>query len=488
MGFNTIFQTIQKGGTVAFPDQGNTVGYARSLDAQDPLAHLRNEFIFPTKRSLRSVTPKDKVNGTNGSSHGDDEDVVYFCGNSLGLQPKCLRTSIEAHLQTWASIGVYGHFTTLPESPLASWQDMAESCAAKMAPIVGANPSEVIAMNTLSVNLHLLMASFYRPSEKRHKIILEWKPFPSDYYAIESHISWHGLDPRRSMVEIHPDQPHYISTENMLAKIEEHAEETALLLLPGLQYYSGQLFDMPRITAHAQAKGIIVGWDLAHAAGNVPLSLHDWSVDFAAWCTYKYMNAGPGAMAGVFVHEKHGGVTKTMNADGVEELQFRHRLQGWYGTDKSVRFQMAKTFQPAAGAAGWQLSNPSGIDLASLNAALEIYGKTTVEDTRKKSLVLTAYAEWLLDEILREEVKSRTDKQIPAFEIITPRNPNERGAQLSVLLREGLLGKVGEAFEECGVVVDQRKPDVIRVAPVPLYNSFEDVWKCVDALRRVVLT
>ncbi|CAJ2510990.1 Uu.00g066150.m01.CDS01 [Anthostomella pinea] len=497
MGFDTILQTIQKGGSVPFPAEANELEYARSLDAESPVQQLRDEFIFPTKRSLRSVTKKNTPNGTNGTngltnglSAGDDEQVVYFCGNSLGLQPKCMRASIDAQLQAWASIGVYGHFNAAPESPLPPWQDMAAAVSTKMAPIVGAKPSEVVVMNTLTVNLQLLMASFYRPTEKRHKVILEWRPFPSDYYAIESHIRWQGLDPAKSMVEIAPDADgpggHYISTASVLAAIDAHADEAALLLLPGLQYYSGQLFDIPTITAHARARGLVVGWDLAHAAGNVPVALHDLEVDFAVWCTYKYLNAGPGSMGGAFVHEKHGGVS----FDATTKLpQFHRRLQGWYGTDKSVRFNMAKTFQPTVGAQGFQLSNPSAIDLAALNGALEVYTKTSVEELRRKSVVLTGYAQWLLDGILRdeEEKKGGEGKGEPAFTVITPRNPAERGAQLSVLLRAGLLEKVSGQFEEAGIVCDQRKPDVIRIAPVPIYNSFEDVWRCVDVLRRTVL-
>ncbi|KAI1338453.1 kynurenine hydrolase-like protein [Xylariaceae sp. FL0016] len=495
MDFDTLQQTIAKGGALSFAPECNDIKYARSLDAQDPIRHLRDEFIFPTKESLKSVSPKttNGTKGTNGQTNGTskveikegDKGVVYFCGNSLGLQPKSLRASVDAQLQTWASIGVHGHFRTLPGSSRPPWQDMAASCSEKMASIVGANPSEVVVMNTLSVNLHLLMASFYRPTEKRHKIILEWKPFPSDYYAIESHISWHGLDPSKSMVEISPDSDgpggHYISTASILATIDKHADDAALIMLPGLQYYSGQVFDMPTITAYAHERGLVVGWDLAHIAGNVPVELHEWQVDFAAWCTYKYLNAGPGAIGGAFVHEKHGGVT--FSEDG--KPQFRHRLQGWYGTDKRVRFNMAKTFQPTEGAQGFQLSNPSAIDLASLSGALDAFGKTTIQELRKKSLVLTGYAEWLLDGILKNE--KRAEGGEPAFTIITPRNPQERGAQLCLLLRDGLLEKVGDVFDEAAVVCDQRKPGVIRVAPVPLYNSFEDVWICVQHLRKAIL-
>ena len=310
-------------------------------------------------------------------------------------------------------------------------------------------------------------------------------PANNKQYAIESHLRWHGLDPTKSMVEVEPDDSFYISTAKTLATIDAHAEDAALILLPGIQYYSGQLFDMATITAHAQKKGLIVGWDLAHAVGNVELHLHDWNVDFAAWCTYKYLNAGPGATAGAFVHERHGTVELNSAEAGGGHV-FRPRLAGWYGGDKSVRFNMAKVFQPTPGASGFQISNPSAIDLASLSGALSVFGKTEISALRDKSLVLTAYAEWLLDEILEEEkLKGRVEE--PAFRIITPRNAVERGAQLSLLLRSGLLDKVGAALKEAGVVCDQRKPDVVRVSPVPMYNTFEEVWRCIGVLRQAIL-
>lgn len=281
------------------------------------------------------------------------------------------------------------------------------------------------------------------------------------------------------MVQIQPDENFLISTEYILATIDEHAEETALILLPGIQYYSGQLFDMPRITKYAQEKGIVVGWDLAHAAGNVELRLHDWNVDFACWCTYKYMNAGPGSIAGAFVHERHGRVEFQSHSG---QPIFRHRLAGWYGGDISVRFNMDNKFRPTAGAGGYQLSNPSAIDLASLSGALSVFNMVGMPALRSKSLLLTAYAEYLLDDILSMEQGCVE----PSFRIITPRDPNARGAQLSILLREGLLDIVGREFEEAGIVCDQRKPDVIRVAPVPLYCTFMDVWKFMGVLCRAL--
>lgn len=282
------------------------------------------------------------------------------------------------------------------------------------------------------------------------------------------------------MILLHPNDDFLITTEEVFRIIDEHAESTALLMLPGLQYYTGQLFDMPTITAYAQARGIVVGWDLAHAAGNVPLKLHDWNVDFAVWCTYKYMNAGPGSIAGAFVHARHGEVEYAENDK--DRPQFRHRLAGWYGGDKKYRFLMDNTFRPTPGAGGYQLSNPSIIDLASLSAALEVFIQTNMETLREKSLLLTAYAEYLLNQILSRDRGSEA-----TFRILSPKDPLQRGAQLSVLLRQGLLEKVGELFKNEGVVCDQRKPDVIRVAPVPMYNSFEDVWRFMEVLERAIV-
>ncbi|KAI8289198.1 Kynureninase 1 [Colletotrichum sp. SAR11_57] len=480
MEFAAFAEQIRSGHPAKFPTNANTAEYAQQLDAQDKLRHLRDEFIIPTKDSLKKkelngTYPNKQavnghVNGVNGvpSSNDDDTSSVYFCGNSLGVPPKAVKEYVNAQLETWASIGVNGHFNGLGNSPLVCWQDMAEDVAKKSAPIVGGLPEEVVMMNTLTANLHFLLASFYRPTEKKHKIILEWRPFPSDH--------WHGLDPAKSMVQIQPDENFYISTELILKTIDEHAEETALLLLPGIQYYSGQLFDIPRITEYAQSKGLVVGWDLAHAAGNVELKLHDWNVDFAAWCTYKYQNAGPGAMAGAFVHERHG---KVDTSEG--KPKFRHRLTGWYGGDKSVRFNMDNNFLPTVGAGGFQVSNPSALDLAALSGALSVFEKTSMSDLRTKSLVLTAYAEHLLDGILADDTGSE-----PSFRVITPRNAHERGAQLSVLLKDGLLDRVVDEFATAGVVCDKRKPGVIRVAPVPLYCTFHDVWRFMDTLRKAI--
>ncbi|KIW08827.1 kynureninase [Verruconis gallopava] len=495
-----MIERLSRGDSVKFPHNANTLEYAQELDGQERFRSFREQFRIPTKSSLKrkAIVPgqvqrldrsghetsvingKTTANGVNGA-HEDwknDTECIYFCGNSLGCQPKLVSQYLQTHLQTWAEHGVNGHFTDFEGSPLTAWQDMAESCAKKSAAIVGADASEVVVMNTLTVNLQLLMASFYRPTEKRHKIVCEWKPFPSDYYAIESHIQWHGLDPATSIILLHPDDGYLITTESILHTIDEHADSIALLLLPGIQYYTGQLFDIPTITRYAQARNIVVGWDLAHAAGNVPLQLHEWNVDFAVWCTYKYLNAGPGAIAGAFVHARHG---KVDYADGQDKPKFRHRLAGWYSGDKKYRFLMDNVLRPTAGAGGFQLSNPSIIDLATLSAALDTFNQTDMSQKREKSLLLTSYAEYLLYQILARDRSSTAP-----FQIITPKDPLQRGAQLSVLLRKGLLEKVGKAFEREGVVCDQRKPDVIRVAPVPMYNTFEDVWRFMDILEKAI--
>jgi len=489
MDLSSFVERLRGGQPAGFPEDANSLAFAQKLDSQDSLSHLRDEFIIPTKASLKKKAldgsipgePHAATNGTNGTNghavSDSQEQGIYFVGNSLGAQPKAVRRYIDAQLETWASIGVAGHFSPMSNSPLTSWQDLAEDCAKKSADLVGSSPHEIVVMNTLTANLHMMMASFYKPTEKRHKIILEWKPFPSDHYAIESQIKWHGLDPEKSMVKIEPDENLLIPTEKILATIDEHAEETALILLPGIQYYSGQLFDIPRITAHAKAKGIVVGWDLAHAAGNVELKLHDWDVDFACWCTYKYINAGPGSIAGVFVHDRYGAVEWPQGPDG--RPSYRPRLMGWYGGDKSVRFNMDNKFVPTPGAGGYQVSNPSAIDLASLSGALSVFNKTSMKELRSKALVITAYAEHLLDGISAASSSSGPQP----FKIITPRDPAQRGTQLSVLLAEGLLEKVSAALEENGVSCDKRKPDVIRVAPVPLYSRFEDVWRFMQILR-----
>ncbi|KAL4791664.1 kynureninase [Aspergillus venezuelensis] len=454
-----------KGGKPVFPEDAATKEYAASLDAADPLASFREKFIIPSKANIASK----RLAKPNLSK----EPCIYFCGNSLGVQPKVTSKYLEATMDTWSSIVVGGHFTEIEDSPLQPWWLLTDQAGTAMSKIVGGSPEEVTAMGTLTANLHMLLASFYKPTATKHKILMDWKAFPSDHYAIESHIAWHDLDPKKSMVLIGPDEGDYqISTQKILNYIDEHAADAALILLPGIQYYTGQYFDIPTITEYAHSKGLVVGWDLAHAFANVELKLHEWDVDFAVWCTYKYGNAGPGSMGGLFVHEKHG---KVDYSQGEDAPQFRHRLTGWYGGDRSVRFKMDNKFKPIPGAGGFQLSTPSSVDLSCLCASLSIFDETSMSALRAKSVKLTAYLEYLL-------LKDTTD-ETRQFQIITPSNPDERGAQLSLLLKPGLLASVANKLQEASVVCDKREPGVVRVAPVPLYNTYSEVWQFVQLLK-----
>ena len=425
--------------------------------------NFRHMFRIPTKGDLRRKTIS---NTSTGNKRPDDDDPsIYLCGNSLGLQPTLTQKYLQQYLDTWATKGVFGHFTDISDSDLAPWLHVDDDVVPDMARIVGAQDSEVAVMQTLTANLHLMLASFYRPDAHRYKIILEGKAFPSDHYAVESQIRHHNLKPEDAMVLIDapvPEESPLLSTEYILATIDAHASTAAVLLLPGIQYYTGQLFDIPRITAHAQSYGILVGWDLAHAVGNVPLQLHDWNVDFAVWCSYKYLNSGPGSIGGAFVRDAHF---------------TRERLSGWWGSSKSSRFAMANSFEPIPGAAGFQLSNPSVADTTSLRASLDIFKQTSMQALRERSLKLTG----ALEEGLKQSVASE------CYSIITPHDPKERGAQLSVQLNPGLLEAVLVRLEEDGVVVDERKPDVIRVAPAPLYNTFEDVEAFVQIFSKACL-
>ncbi|OAL39349.1 hypothetical protein AYO20_01219 [Fonsecaea nubica] len=436
--------------------------YALSLDATDPLSHFRSEFHIPTRGDLYRPTL------SKSPGEGPSQPCTYLCGNSLGLQPVRTANLVNSFLTQWRTKGVLGHFVEHSDSPLAPFLHIDDHAAKLMAPIVGALESEVAVMGSLTANLHLLMSSFYRPSKKgegRWKILLEGKAFPSDHYAVESQIIHHGLDPAEAMVLLEPTDARFptLSTEQILRTIDEHSSELALILLPGIQFYTGQYFDIPRITAHAHSHGIMIGWDLAHAAGNVDLKLHDWNVDFAAWCSYKYLNSGPGAMAGIFINEKFGKVDMESPTH-----KYWPRLTGWWGDDKTSRFQMTNKFVPRPGAAGYQVSNPSALDLAAVVASLQIFNETSMKDLREKSVRLTNYLEHLLDDIaIRKPGK---------FDIITVRNAKDRGAQLSIRLAPGLLDGVLHHLEREGVIVDERKPDVIRVAPAPLYNSFTDVF------------
>ncbi|EUC49319.1 hypothetical protein COCMIDRAFT_1969 [Bipolaris oryzae ATCC 44560] len=452
--------------------------FARREDEKDGLSKLRNEFVIPTKGDLRNRNYGFQRKEKNPSAQSDDnEESIYFCGNSLGLQPRRTKEYVNRYLDTWASKGVFGHFTNY-EGGLPPWLHIDDAAKNQTAKIVGAHPSEVVVMETLTANLHLLMASFYRPTKDRWKIIIEGKAFPSDHYAALSQIAHNNLDPS-ALITIDPPSSSspYLSSEHILSVISHHAPSTALVLLPGIQFYSGQFFDIELITRHCRSLGITVGWDLAHAIGNVPLKLHDWNVDFAAWCNYKYMNGGPGTIGGLFVHERHSKVerapTPRTNGTGSTsengaQLSYRPRLSGWWGSDKSSRFHMDNQFVPIPGASGFQLSNPSALDMTSVMASLDVFALTDMEALRERSLRLTAYLEARLLKYPNGE---------PPYKIITPVNPMERGAQLSVLLNPGLLDKVQHYIEERGVVVDERKPDVLRVAPAPLYNSFHDIHR-----------
>ncbi|KAG9232435.1 kynureninase [Amylocarpus encephaloides] len=454
-----------------FSADANSLEYARSLDAKCHMREFRSKFIIPSKEHTKSKKAVKVVK----SDEPSPDPAIYFCGNSLGLQPKAISEFLQIHLNTWASIGVHGHFRDMEGSPLKQWQLLAEHASEQQAPIVGALPSEVATMGSLTMNLHLLMGSFYCPTSTKNKVILDWKAFPSDHYCVESQIRMHGYNPAESMIFMGPKDGEYeVSTESILKLIDEHAETTCLVLLPGIQYYTGQFFDIKQITAYAQSKGLLIGWDCAHAAGNVPLQLHDWNVDFAVWCTYKYMNAGPGAIAGLYVHERHGKVE--FPADNGAPV-FRPRLSGWYGGDQVGRFNMDNKFRPSPGASGYQVSNPSVIDLTALCGSLSVFNQTSMADLRKKALSITAYLEHLL---------YSTSNNNRAFKIITPNEPAARGTQLSILLKPGRLDTLSEMLEDAGIVVDKRKPDVIRVAPVPMYNTYEDVWNFVQVFNQAL--
>jgi kynureninase len=414
----------------------NTPAFARERDQADPLRAYRDQFIFPQHAG---------------------RPVLYFCGNSLGLQPKTVRPALEHELAQWATYGVEGHFRgDLP------WMHYHKFLTEQSARLVGALPQEVVVMNTLTVNLHLMMVSFYRPTAQRFKIIMEAGAFPSDQYAMETQARWHGFAPEEAIVELTPRPgEHTLRTADILDAIAQAGDTLALVMLGGVNYYTGQFFDLEAITRAAQAAGAYAGFDLAHAAGNLPLRLHDWGADFAVWCSYKYLNAGPGGPSGVFVHERHG------NNPALP------RFAGWWGHDEASRFQMRKGFIPMAGAAGWQLSNAQIFSFAAHKAGLDLFDAAGMDNLRAKSLALTAFLEFILDEINQE-------KQL--FEIITPRDPQARGCQISALTDH--RGKaLFDFLTENGVIADWREPNVIRFAPVPMYNSFEDVYALGQAIR-----
>jgi kynureninase len=387
--------------------------------------------------------------------HG--QEWVYLCGNSLGLQPKACRSAIQHELDVWAKYAVEGHF----EEPYP-WYTYHEFVRESLARIVGAKPSEVVAMNSLTTNLHLLMVSFYKPSLAKHKIMIEGSTFPSDRYAVQSQLAFHGYDSERDLIEIMPDDSGLLSTEQVLAAIDKQGDETALLLFSGVHYLSGQKFDMQAITDYAHRKEIIVGFDLAHAAGNVLLSLHDWDVDFAAWCSYKYLNSGPGGIAGAFVHEKHCQNPKI------------HRFAGWWGNDSKDRFEMAHDFAPVASADSWQLSNPPIFQLAALRASMEVFDKVDLVELRARGDELTT----MLQTLLEQELSN-------CIEIISPKDLLQRGNQLSLKIK-GDARQVHQSLNQQGVICDFRNPDVLRVATAPLYNNERDIELFIERLKGIL--
>ncbi len=415
----------------------NSLAFAQRLDGKDSLKKFRSKFFIP------------KVNG---------KDAVYFTGNSLGLQPKSVSKFIKEELNDWATLGVEGHV-----HGRRPWLYYHKFTKKALAEILGAKPGEVVAMNQLTVNLHLMMVSFYRPTKKRFKILTEAGAFSSDQYAFESQLKFHGIKPSKGLVELKPrNGEHTLRTEDILNAIQEHGKELALVIFGGVQYYTGQFFDIKKITEAAHKVGAVAGFDLAHAAGNVPLSLHKHRVDFAVWCSYKYLNSGPGGISGVFIHERHS-TDFTLP-----------RFAGWWGHNEAERFQMKKGFKPQEGADGWQLSNVPIFQSATHLASLEIFHEAGIKNLRAKSILLTGYLEFLLHEIDSSEKK---------FKIITPKNPGERGSQLSILMKQNGR-KVFDRITKGGVMADWREPDVIRIAPVPLYNSFEDVFSFSKIFKR----
>lgn len=402
--------------------------FAIAMDESDPLNAYRDRFLIPKTSS---------------------GDCVYLCGHSLGLQPKAAATYVEQELKDWAALGVEGHFHA--KNP---WMPYHRLLTEQTAELVGAKPREVVVMNSLTVNLHLMMVSFYRPTKGRHKIVVERGAFPSDQYAVKSQIHFHGFDPETSLIELTPRfGESCLRDEDIEALIERDGDEIALIMLGGVNYATGQAFDMSRITRAGHARGCMVAFDLAHAAGNLLLKLHEWGPDFAVWCSYKYLNGGPGCVAGCFVHERHAHAWDLP------------RFAGWWGHDEQSRFEMGPDFQPMPGADGWQLSNPSIVSLAVLRASMDIFHEAGMERLRTKSVSLTGYLEFLL----KQNVSHK-------FSIATPREKERRGAQLSIRLPEGgqtLCERLGRE----GIAGDWREPDTFRVAPVPLYNSYQDVFR-----------
>ncbi len=416
-----------------------SLAYAQQMDRNDPLKKYRSQFYFP------------KHNG---------QKTIYLCGNSLGLQPKGVKAALNHELEHWKTHGVEGHFRG--EMP---WMYYHKFLTPQTAKLVGAQTGEVVVMNTLTTNLHLMMVSFYRPAKKRFKIIMEGGAFPSDQYAVESQVRFHGFDPAKSIIEVMPRKgEETLRTEDIVKTIKKNSDSIALVLFSGVNYYTGQLYDMKTITKAGHKIGAQVGFDLAHTAGNVPLRLHDWKVDFAVWCSYKYLNSGPGGPSGVFVHKRHRN-----NPD-------LPRFAGWWGHDEKARFKMRKGFIPMKGAVGWQLSNAQIFSFAAHKVSLDMFEKVGMKALRKKSKLLTSYMEFLINDL---------NKKGGQFNIITPKKSKDRGAQLSILT--GPKGKdLFNFLTEKGVVADWREPNVIRVAAMPMYNSFKDVYDFARLLKKAM--
>ena len=419
----------------------NRLAFAKQMDEQDDLKAFRSKFFIPQHQG---------------------KDAIYFTGNSLGLQPKSTAAYIQQELNDWAELGVEGHFQA--KNP---WLNYHEIFPKKYSAILGSLEEEVVVMNQLTVNLHLLMVSFYKPTQQRYKIICEAKAFPSDQYALESQVKFHGYNYKDAVIEVEPRAGEYtIRLEDILSTIQQHKDSVALVLFGGVNYYTGQLFNMQIITKAAHDVGAICGFDLAHAAGNVKLNLHDWNVDFACWCSYKYLNSGPGGVAGVFIHQRH-------IAD--ESLQ---RFAGWWGYKKDTRFKMNKGFEPIATAEGWQLSNAPVLSMAAHKASMDIFEEAGMDLLLAKSKLLSDYLLFIIDDI---NAKFSTKN----IEVITPRNSNEKGCQVSLLiLKDGK--KIFDELLKQGVIADWREPNVIRVAPVPLYNTFEDIFNFGDIISKLI--
>ena len=416
----------------------NSLDYAKQLDQEDPISYLRNEFHIP----------RDK----------EGKEWLYFTGNSLGLQPKITSKYIEQELDDWANFGVEGHFEA--KNPWLSYHELLTDTMAK---VVGAKPVEVVVMNTLTTNLHLLMVSFYQPSKTKYKIIIESDAFPSDRYAVQSQLSFHGFDPEEALIEWKPKEgKELLELEDLKSILDSQGDEVALLLIGGVNYYTGQYLDIKKIAELGHAKKCMVGIDLAHGAGNIQPNLHDSSIDFAAWCTYKYLNSGPGSLSGLFVHEKHA------------QRKDLPRFAGWWNHNKETRFNMRQPFDVMSGAEGWQLSNPPILSMAAIKASLDIFDKVGMSALLNKSKKLTGFFEYLIHEIASDTIK-----------IITPTHPNERGCQLSLQVKNADKN-LHKKLTENNIITDWREPDVIRCAPVPMYTSFEDVYCMVKTLESLL--